>query len=66
MAGQTKSLKVYRRLMVQKAEQKPVLNLRVGRRLTTFADMWLTFVAGSAWHPSLYKYPVDSGAHFLQ
>lgn len=66
MVGRTKSLKIYRTVMVQKADQKSALKLRVGRRLTCFADTWLTIVVGSAWHPSLYKSPVDWGAHFLQ
>ena len=59
MVGQTKSLEIYQMVMVQKADQKPVLNLRVGQRLTSFADTWLTIVVGSAWHPSLYKFPID-------
>lgn len=59
MVGQTKSLKVYRMLMVQKVEQEPVLSLRAGRRLTCFADMGLTSVVVSVWHPSLHRCPVD-------
>ena len=66
MVGQTKSLEIYRTVMVQKADQKSVLNLMVGRRLTSFADTWLTIVVGSAQDPSFYKFPVDWGAHFLQ
>ena len=66
MVGRTNSLKIFRTVMVQKADQKSVLNLMVGRRSTSFADKWLTIVVGSAWHPSLYKFPVDWDAHFLQ